>query len=186
MFVLARVGTRPRILVFIRAWALDARRSVRQRLARFDVELVNESDNAVAKARYRVTGDAVIVIDHRGIVRFEHRSEQSLGTLLTEAVDGSVEALGWRDHQTKLERVQWTPREWSLKSLVVGCSLAFGTGRPPRHFARGTGPIAKVEARELATPPADLSATGEWPTAIPATIQRPSQHSSLAWKKQEE
>jgi hypothetical protein len=182
MFVLARVGTRPRIVVFIRAWSLDARRIVRQRVARFDAELVNESDNPAAKARYRVTGDAVFVIDHRGIIRFEYRSEQPIDTQLTEALDAAVEALGWRDHQTKLERVQWTPREWAMKSLVVGCSLAFGSGRPHGRFARGTGAVAKLDARELTTPHAELSATGEWPSAIPATTNP----SALAWKKQEE
>src|SRR5688500_8646530 len=117
MFVLARVGTRPRIVVFVRTWSIDARRLARQRVARFDAELVNESDNPTAKARYRVTGDAVFVIDHRGIIRFEHRSEQPIDAQLSEALDAAIEALGWRDHQTKLERVQWTPREWAMKSL---------------------------------------------------------------------
>ena len=193
---------RPRLLAFIQSWTMDAEESevlhIRRRLAQLDCELLIVSDEgawsfvrerapmfsdraaadvAAAAAAFRVTADALFVIDHKGSVRFEHRPDRPLSATLTEALDAAAEALQWRDHQSKLERVQWTPREWALKCLVVGCSLTFVSGRRPvgiehTRFARGTGPIAKYESRELITPRADAGAqvpqlpdVGEWPSA---------------------
>lgn len=155
---------RPRILAFVRAWTQGAEPTLRTRLAQLDCELVVVCDAGawslvrdreprrcdrlddeaeLAMASYGVRGDALFVIDHRGVVRFAYRTEGALGASLADALDAAVEALGWRDHQSKLERIQWTPREWALKSLVVGCSLTFGATE--RRFARGTGPIAKLD-----------------------------------------
>lgn len=189
---------RPRVLAFIRAWSMDSAdlAHVRERLAQLDTELVIVSDEgawsfvgdaeptfcdrlagdvATATAAYGVTADAVFVIDHRGVVRFVHRPDRSLSATLTEALDAASEALAWREHQTKLERIQWTPREWTLKSLVTGCSLTFLSGPPSaahRRFARGTEAIAKLESRDVITPRAEDDASAsqipevsEWPTA---------------------
>lgn len=189
---------RPRLLAFVRAWSMSPESEgdlagVRARLAQLDAELVvvgragawaivrdrapvfcDRLDVAAAAAAYRVTADAVFVIDHRGVVRFAHRPDRPLSATLAEALDAAAEALAWRDHQTRLERVQWTPREWALKCLVVGCALTFVSGRPPvepRRFARGTGPVVKYESRELITPrtetgaPSPLAGVGEPPRA---------------------
>lgn len=186
MFDLAPARQRPRLLAFIRAWTMDADPSqiahLRKRLAQLDSELVvisdegvwtfvrecepmyrdsAEPDVAAASEAFGVTADALFVIDHRGAVRFEHRPDRPITAALTEALDAAAEALQWRDHQSKLERVRWTPREWALKCLVVGCSLTYVTGRPAvdqRRLARGTGPIAKLESRELITPRAETEA----------------------------
>ena len=188
---------RPRVLAFIRAWSMDSEdlSHVRERLAQLDSELVIVSDEGAwsfvrdtepvfcdrlaadvttATAVYGVTADAVFVIDHRGVLRFVHRPDRSLSATLTEALDAAAEALAWRDHQTKLELIQWTQREWTLKSLVTGCSLTFLSGPPSaahRRFARGTGPVVKYESRDVITPSADSDApashipeVSEWPT----------------------
>jgi hypothetical protein len=190
MFDLAPARQRPRLLAFIRAWTLDSEPShahLRKRLAQLDSELVivsdegawtfvrecepmyrdpSEPDVAGANQAFGVAGDALFVIDHRGAVRFEHRPERPITAALTEALDAAAEALQWRDHQSKLERVRWTPREWALKCLVVGCSLTYVTGRPSvdqRRLARGTGPIAKLESREVITPRAESGAPSPQP-----------------------
>jgi hypothetical protein len=175
---------RPRVLAFVRAWSIDdvdvAR--IRRRLAKLDSELVVVCDEGAwsfdrdrqplrcmvdvdtARELYEVTDDAVFVIDHRGFVRFAHRPTGSLGPTLLEALDASTEALGWRGHQTKLELVRWTAREWALKCLVVGCSLTFLEVPAPveyRRFPRGTEPVVKYESRDVITPRAD----GEAPTS---------------------
>lgn len=187
---------RPRVLAFIRAWSMDSEDlvHVRQRLAQLDLELVIVSDEgawsftrdgepafcdrlagdvATASAAYGVTADAVFVIDHRNVVRFVHRPDRPLSATLTEALDAAAEALVWRDHQTQLERIRWTSREWALKSLVTGCSLTFSAGPPVAHrrFARGTGPVVKYESRDVITPGAETDAStshmpevSEWPT----------------------
>lgn len=123
------------------AWSV-----VRDREPRHCERLDDDAD-AVMQA-YGITGDAVFVIDHRNVVRFAYRADGALRATLSDALDAAVEALGWREHQTKLERVQWTQREWALKSIIVGCSLTFGAPR----FSRGTGPIPKLEPRDLTTP----------------------------------
>lgn len=185
---------RPRVLAFVQAWSIDDAEvaRMRRRLARLDSELVIvcdegawsfdrdcqplrcELDVETARELYEVTGDAVFVIDHRGFVRFAHRPGGALDATLLEALDAATEALGWRGHQTRLELVRWTTREWALKCLVVGCSLTFLVGPPPveyRRFARGTGPVVRYESRDVITPRAD----GEAPTSrMPAIGQAPS------------
>ncbi|MDQ3337717.1 MAG: hypothetical protein M4D80_21355 [Myxococcota bacterium] len=180
------------MLAFVRTWAIDdvdvAR--MRRRLATLDSELVVvcdegawsfdrdrqplrcEVDVETARELYDVTDDAVFVID-RSFVRFAHRPEGALGATLLEALDAATEALGWRGHQTKLELVRWTAREWALKCLVVGCSLTFVEAPPPveyRRFPRGTERVVKYESRDTTTPRAD----GEAPTSrMPAIGQEP-------------
>jgi hypothetical protein len=183
---------RPRLLAFVRAWAIDDAdvAQMRRRLAKLDSELVIvcdegawsfdrdrqplrcELDVETARELYEVTDDAVFVIDHRGFVRFAHRPGGPLGATLIEALDAAAEALGWRGHQTKLELVLWTQREWALKCLVVGCSLTFLASPPPaeyRRFPRGTAPVGKYESRDLITPRAD----GEAPTSRMQAIGQP-------------
>lgn len=184
---------RPRLLAFVRAWSIDDADvgQLRRQLAQLDSELVILCDEgawafdrdrqplrcdlAVDTARelYEVTADAVFVIDHRGFMRFAHRPDRPLSASLGEALDAAVEALAWRGHQTKLELIRWTPREWALKCLVVGCSLTFVAGQPSvehRRFARGTGPVVKYESRDVITPRAD----GEAPTSrMPAIRDEP-------------
>lgn len=186
---------RPRLLAFVRAWTIDDGAEVahlRKRLTELDAELVIVNDDGVyslsrdceplrcavdanaAREVYSVTADAVFVIDHRGHIRFTHAPDRPLSATLVEALDAASEALAWREHQTKLERIQWTPREWSLKCLVVGCSLTFLAGPPTietRRLARGTGPISRYDARDVITPGADEGApapqmceVGEFPT----------------------
>ena len=186
MLDLAPTRHRPRLLAFIRTWdSGESFTHICMRLAQLDCELVvvcdagtwefdrdreptfrasDEADVAKSRDGYRVTGDALIVIDHRGTVRFEHRPARPLGATLTEALDAAAQAMQWRDHQSKLERVQWTPREWSMKSIVVGCSLTF-IAAPPR-LARGTGPIQKYESRELISPRAETGAPAPQSSAI--------------------
>ena len=193
----------PRLLAFVRAWSLDHEPPVdlalvRQRLADLDAELVIvcedgawsfvrdhepvfcdrlAGDIATVSAVYGVRGDAVFVIDQRGVVRFAHQPDQPLSATITEALDAAGHALDWRQYLTRLERVQWSAREWALKCLVVGCALTFlagcpragaavdpaaGTARPQirtaveRHprFARGTGQVTRVAI----TPRTDASA----------------------------
>lgn len=161
---------RPRMLAFVRAWspAPGEVALLGARLAELDAELVIVTaagawsiardrelvacDAAGLAEAFGVTADGVFVIDARGILRFAHRPDRPLTAALTEALDAAGEALAWRDHQTQLERVQWTAREWALKCLVVGCALTFLTNPPPvdqRVFARGTGPFAKVGPHDL-------------------------------------
>jgi hypothetical protein len=185
---------RSRLLAFIRAWTMDSEdlEHVRARLAELDTELVIVSDDgawsfirdhepvfcdrlaadvATAAAAYGVTVDAVFVIDHRGVLRFVHRPNRPLSATLTEALDAAADALGFREHQTQLERIRFTPREWALKSLVIGCSVTFGEPVDRRRLARGTGPVGKYESREVITPRAETDAessqlveVSEWPT----------------------
>jgi len=192
---------RPRLLAFVRAWSFD-READRElahgcrQLAELDAELVIAGDEgawsfvrdrlpvfcdrlaadvATAAAAYGVTADAAFVIDHRGVLRFAHRPHRPLGATLTEALDAAVEALVWRDHQTKLEHVLWTPREWALKCLVVGCSLTFA-GSPVEHrrFARGTAPVTKWESRDVITPRAEVGAPAPQPTDVWEWASMPS------------
>ena len=178
---------RPRVLGFVRAWSIDREPErelahVREQLAELDAELVIACDDGAwsfvrdrqpvycerlaadvvtAAAAYGVTADAAFVIDHRGVTRFAHRTGRPLGARLTDAHDAAVEALEWRDPQTKLQHVLWTPREWALKCLVVGCSLTFaGTAAEQRRFARGTGPLVKWASRDVITPRAAVGAPG--------------------------
>lgn len=173
---------RPRLLAFVTAWSIDAEDvdlpAVQQRLAALDAELVVvcgdgawsfvrdgaprfcdrlAADVATAAAVYGVTGDAVFVIDHRGVIRFAHRPDRPLSATLTEALDAAAEALCWRQHHTPLQRVQWSPREWALKCLVVGCALTFLGAAEPR-LARGTGPVRACVSRVAITPSAAIGA----------------------------
>jgi hypothetical protein len=160
---------RTRVLAFVHTWSIDQEplelAHVRGRLEALDAELVivcdegawsftgDESpifcdrlaaDVATTAAVYGVRGDAVFVIDPRGVVRFAHAPDRSLSATITEALDAAGEAMAWREHHTPLERVQWSQREWALKSLVVGCSLTFEAVPRPRRLARGTGAIRAV------------------------------------------
>jgi hypothetical protein len=181
---------RPRVLAFVRAWSIDDAdpAQLRRQLKALDSELVVVCDDGAwsfdrdrqplrcdldvetARALYEVTADAVFVIDHRGFMRFAHRPDRPLSGSLNEALDAAAEALAWRGHQTKLELIRWTPREWSLKCLVVGCSLTFVGGQPSaeqRRFARGTGPIVKFEPRDVTVeaPTSRMPAIRDQPTA---------------------
>ena len=168
----AQARHRPRMLVFVRTWSLDDELPhVQARLRELDTELVIVGPEGVwsftadrirspvfcdrlavnaanAAGAYGVRGDAVFIIDHRNVVRFVHRPERSLDGTVVEALDAAAEALCWRQHQTRLERVQWTPREWASKCLVVGCALTFeGVATASRtRFARGTGPVCTPRA----------------------------------------
>ena len=130
----------PRLLAFVRAWSLDGEAAadlalVRERLAALDAELVIvceagawsfsgdrdpefcdrfAGDVATVAATYGVRGDAVFVIDHRGVVRFVHQPDQPLSATLAEALDAAGHALDWRHNMTRLERVQWSARELAL------------------------------------------------------------------------
>jgi hypothetical protein len=189
---------RPRLLAFVRAWAMEREdlARIRERLAELDSELVIVSDDGAwsfvrnraptfcdrladdavtAAAAYGVTADAVFVIDHRDVVRFAHRPARPLSATLTEAIDAAAQALEWRSHQTKLERVRWTSREWALKCLVVGCSLTYlAAPVEPRRFARGTGPVVKYESRDVITPRAVTDTGAPQSSAIESALDAPS------------
>lgn len=147
--------SRPRVIVSMCPDATnDAELALlRRRIAELDAEL-----EVVPSGE-----DEVMVLDHRGGVRFSHRPERLAAATLCEAIEAAAEAQHWRDHHTPLERVQWSAREWAIKCLVVGCALTFGA-RPTRarqRFARGTGPITRVaitaSADAEALPPQETS-----------------------------
>ena len=210
---------RPRLLAFVKAWSManleredpDLAR-VRAHLAELDTELVIvcdegawsftrdrepqfcdrlAADATTAAAAYGVTAEAVFVIDHRGVIRFAHRPDRPLSATLTEVLDAAAEAYQWRDHHTRLERVQWTPREWMLKSLVVGCSLSLASGAVPQHtrFARGTGPVRALVSRGSITPSAETGASAPQDLAVDparnAVSPRDEASSPLAQNAQE-
>ena len=189
---------RPRLLAFVKSWSIEREDAdlavVRTRLAALDAELVIvcaegawsfvrdrepqfcdrlAADVATASAVYGVKTDAVFVIDPRGVIRFAHRPDEPLSATLAEALDAAAEALDWREHHTRLERVQWSAREWALKCLVVGCALTFLAGaavpvKSPR-LARGTGPVRACVSRVAITPSAPIGApVPQSPTDEPA------------------
>lgn len=147
-------GSPPRLVAFVRDWSLDRApagelTAISARLRELDAELLVLSkqgawsftrdreivfcdrlagDVATAAMLYGVRPDAeaVFVIDGRNVIRFAHRPDAPLTATLLEALDTAGEALAARDRLTRLERVLFTPREWALTSLVVGCTLVFG------------------------------------------------------------
>ena len=161
---------RPRVVAFVHGWSLDREplldlACVRGRLAALGAELVVVCDEgawsfsrddeptfcdrlaadiATTAAVYGVRGDAVFVIDPRGVVRFVHESSRPLAATIIDALDAAGEAMSWREHATPLERVQCTEREWAVKSLVTGCALTYAKPR----FARGTGPVRALSRCE--------------------------------------
>ncbi len=190
-------GSPPRIVAFVRDWSLDGTptaelTALSARLRELDAELLVLSqagvwsftrdreivfcarlaaDLATAAMLYGVRADAeaVFVIDGRNVVRFAHRPDALLTATLREALDTAGEALSARDRLTRLERVLFTRREWTVTSLVVGCTMAFvggsvdrrqvriddargavveklGERLERRRFARGTGPVATCVA----------------------------------------
>jgi hypothetical protein len=179
---------RPRLLAVVRAWTSEREpdlAAVRRRLADLDAELVIvceegawsftrcdrpvfcdrlAGDTATVSAAYGVRGDAVFVIDHRGVVRFAHQPEQPLSATLTDALDAAGEALAWRDSHSQLERVQWSAREWALKCLVVGCTLTFLAGLAPLR-SDGTRGAVSLTPRTEVTAPAHARAVVRGPDA---------------------
>lgn len=152
---------RPRLIAFVEHWRPGLERCVLARLAKLDADVVVVSGDgawsfardrrpvfageaAALAAAFGVRGNALFVIDHRGVVRFVHHGAFDLA--LVDALDATAEALGFRDHQTKLERVQLTAREWTSKCLVVGFALTFRNAPPPGRLARGTGPVGTPRA----------------------------------------
>ena len=196
---------RPRLLAFVKSWAIEREDAqlahVRKRLAELDTELVIvcgegawsftrdrapqfcdrlAADVATAAAAYGVKSDAVFVIDHRGVIRFAHRPDRPLSATLTEALDAAAEALHWRDHHTKLQRVQWSAREWASKCLVTGCTLTFvgdAAPVPKSRFARGTGPIRACVSRVPITPSADIGAPAPQGSVVEPARDEPSTQS---------
>lgn len=164
----------PRVLAFVRDWSLAreppaALASMRARLAALDAELIMlaragawsftgrrdpvccdrlAANLATTALLYGVRGDgeAVFVIDGRGIVRFAHRPDAPLSATLLEALDAAGEAHQARDRLTRMERVLFSRRDWALTCLVVGCTLTFAGTRP------ATGP-AVIEARSAQPKP---------------------------------
>ncbi|MBA3393660.1 MAG: hypothetical protein H0T89_13505 [Deltaproteobacteria bacterium] len=205
-------GSPPRLVAFVRDWSLDRASTaeltaISARLRELDAELLVLSkagawsftrdreivfcdrlagDVATAAMLYGVRPDAeaVFVIDGRNVVRFAHRPEEPLTASLLEALDTAGEALAARDRLTRLERVLFTRREWTVTSLVVGCTMVFvgrsvdhravrmddargavveklGERLERRRFARGTGPVATCVAstsRGAITPCAPIGA----------------------------
>jgi xanthine dehydrogenase YagT iron-sulfur-binding subunit len=85
---------------------------------------------AAAAARFGVAdgGDAVFVIDGRGVIRFIHRPAQPVAASaarLADALAIASRAMHARDRHTAKDRVLFTRREWSVTCLVVGCATAF-------------------------------------------------------------
>jgi hypothetical protein len=88
---------------------------------------------AAAAQRYAVPGggDAVFVIDGRGIVRFAHRLARSFAPVaetLADALSVATEAVHARETQRAKERGQLTRREWLVTCLVVGFATAYLSG----------------------------------------------------------
>ncbi|MDQ3363925.1 MAG: hypothetical protein M3680_00635 [Myxococcota bacterium] len=145
---------RARVLVFVRAWSPDREKyedldAVRTRLRELDAELIALSPDGVWQFNHKdgppccdpqpcdplaaallygvnLGAEAVFVIDARNVVRFSHRAETVLTATIVEALDAASDAHRSRERLTRLERVLFTPREWALTSLVVGCTLVFG------------------------------------------------------------
>jgi len=82
------------------------------------------ADIALAAALYGVgdRGEAVFVMDGKGLVRFAQRSDRPFTSTLAEALAAAHAAMATR---TQAERVLFTRREWTLTCLVTGCALAF-------------------------------------------------------------
>lgn len=176
--LMAGTGGRPRLLVFVHGWSLaweDDHEvgTIRARLRELDAELVVLSDGGVwafgageESARYsaRLTaeiaaaaqlygvgrsGEAVFVIDGRGVVRFAHTPDRPLAASIVEALEAAAEALRARERHSKLERVLFTRREWQLTALVVGCALAFLGGCTTMAPLLPVAKRALVRAAEL-------------------------------------
>jgi hypothetical protein len=152
--VLARVGDVPADIVIVHgdgAWSF-----ARERHPQFAGEA------AALRAQYGMSGDGLLVIDHRGVTRFAHQGPIDA---LAEALSAAVEALDERRHHSILERIQFTAREWTSKCLVVGFALTLQQVPRPRRFARGTGPVCTPRASNGAQTQ-QTSAIGEWPSAL--------------------
>ncbi|HEU0033633.1 MAG TPA: hypothetical protein VFQ53_23560 [Kofleriaceae bacterium] len=162
------------MLAFVRHSALDPAllATLRASLAELDAELVVLTEHGVWSVRphdetvhfsdklagdvataamlYGVSGDAVFVVDGRGVVRFAHRPEQSVAAGLVDAIAAACREMRGRQRHGKLERVRYTRREWAMHSLVTGCAAVFGapasaTGSSPRIALPGT-PVAPALA----------------------------------------
>jgi len=96
------------------------------------------ADVAAAAALYGVHdgGDAVFVIDGRGVVRFTHRPEpgaRPLCSALADALAIAGDAAHARDPRDTRQRVLFTRREWTATCLVVGCATAFLSACKQQH-----------------------------------------------------
>jgi hypothetical protein len=170
---------RPRVLAFVERWESALERRVLARVRDLEAEVVIvHGDGAWSfeherlpmfageaselRAQFRVQGDALFVVDHRGVVRFAHHGGVEM---LAEAMAAAIEALDERRHHSLLERVQFTAREWATQCLVVGFALTFQSAPRPRRFARGTEPVCTARAAIGAQTP-QLSGIGEWPSTL--------------------
>jgi xanthine dehydrogenase YagT iron-sulfur-binding subunit len=109
-------------------WSVRADDEIEQVLADDAIDV-----STAAAIRYGVAtgGDAVFVIDGRGIVRFAHRPARRLSPapqMLADALAIAAEAVHARDHQSAKDRVMFTRREWNVTCLVVGFATAYLSG----------------------------------------------------------
>jgi xanthine dehydrogenase YagT iron-sulfur-binding subunit len=175
----------PRVLAFAPAWSIERERPevlqvIRAQLRGLGAELLVLSQGrawsvraddplerlgpdpiaaeiAATAARYGVAagGEAVFVIDNRGVVRFTHRPAQPLqpvGARLADALAIAGEALRARGAHGNKERVLFTRREWSVTCLVVGFATAYLSGCKEQSHR-------PVERHPDPAPAADIPAT---------------------------
>jgi hypothetical protein len=191
---------RPRVIAFLHGWSLGDEsvqrvHAIRARVTELEAEVIVLSGSGVWSFRpedetardseqlvgevaaaamlfgVRPAGDAVFVLDGRGIIRFAFRCDEPTTARLAEALDAAAETLAARESHGKLARVLFTRREWAMAALVVGCSLTFCgdvlTDKPRRdarrevidrarervdrrRLARGSGPLPTMS---VAGPP---------------------------------
>ena len=170
---------RPRVLAFVEHWRPEVERRVFARLADVDADIVIAhgdgawsfagdrrpefvGDAEALRARYGVPGDGLLVIDHKGAVRFTHHGPVDA---VADGLTAAIDALEQRSHHSLLERVQFTAREWATQCLVVGFALTFQSAPRPRRFARGTEPVCTPRA-SIGAQMQQPSAIGEWQSAL--------------------
>ena len=112
------------------------------------------TDVAAAALLYGVPegGDAVFVIDSRGIVRFTHRSGEPIHPAcdtLAEALVIAGRAMVTREHQGAKEHVLFTRREWSVSCLVAGCAAALLPSCKRQHAPAEHGPPPEPAPAEV-------------------------------------
>ena len=125
------------------AWSFSPDDDV-ERITAGDADLAAEI--ADAARRYGVVGDAVFVIDGRGVVRFAHVPAGSLSPSLADALGEAGRALAARTGAHTFNR-----REWGLTSLVAGFTVAFlhGCRAPGGSSAAPPGSLPDATPEEL-------------------------------------
>jgi xanthine dehydrogenase YagT iron-sulfur-binding subunit len=95
-----------------------------------DLECCGDGDEVIAQIARTAelfavpaAGDALFVIDERGIVRFAHRSAEPLHAGLRTALASAGEAM-LAPPPEATEQVLFTRREWNLTCLVTGFAFA--------------------------------------------------------------